>query len=404
MEAGIAPRGRRGPSDPPEVDGIVDSAFALVADEFRANFVERGEIGAAVALYVGGRKVVDLWAGVADKTTGRRWTEDTPAVVFSCTKGLMAICVYSLVQKRLLDLDAPVSRYWPEFGRAGKERIPVRWVLSHRAGLPAVDRVLSSKELLVWDPVVRALEDQRPLWEPGTAHAYHANTYGWLVGEVIARITGRSPGTYFRETFARPLSLHTWIGMPLGAQQDVARTEASVTPTQNRSQTSSDVPERALTLNGALTFPDAFNDPAVRAAEIPAGNGISTARSLAKIFAACVTSVDGARILTRESLDDALRVQSSGPQLYGPVDGSYRWGTGFMLDSPPARPMLGPRSFGHDGAGGQLAFGDDEFGVGFAYVTNQMGGVDDDRSNRLTAAVRSCLRLGVRKSRKRGST
>ncbi len=387
------------------VHGTVDPAFAPVADVFRGNFWERDELGAAVSVYRDGRPVVDLWAGVADRRTGRPWAERTATVVFSCTKGLVAMCAYALVQDGLLDLDAAVTRYWPEFGRRGKEAILVRWLLTHRAGLPALDRTLTRDEILAWDPVIRAIEDQRPLWKPGTAHAYHPNTYGWLVGEVIRRITGASVGTFFRDRFGRPLQLDTWIGLPVSEAHDVARTEMPVDedeadPQSADGRDASDVPRRALTMNDVLPFPGAdgevtFNGADVRAAEIPGGNGISTARSLARVYAACVGPVAGRRVLARESLDDALRVQSSGPQRYGPATstGGLRWGTGFMLASPPIRPMLGPRSFGHDGAGGMLAFGDDEHGIGFAYVTNQMGGTDDDRARRLTAAVRSCLRL-----------
>ena len=379
------------------IEGHVNEGFGPLADAFRAGFERREELGAAVAVYAGGRRVVDLWGGIADRRTGLPWAEKTRAVVFSCTKGLTAMCAYKLVEEGRLDLDAPVVEYWPEFGRHGKERILVRWLLSHRAGLPVIDRPLSRAEALAWTPAIEALEDQPPLWEPGTAHTYHAKTYGWLVGELIQRIAGVSPGTYFREAIAAPLGLRARIGVPIAEQGDVARTEPPPAERNGGAPTRTEIEDRAVTLNGAIPFPGVtgdvtYNDPALRAAELPASNGISAARDLARAYAACVSSVDGVRILRRASLDDALREQSSGPPLFGAPGGTHRWGTGFMLESPPLCPMLGPRSLGHDGAGGQLAFGDDEYRVGFAYVNNLMGGPVDERARRLTAALRVCIR------------
>jgi CubicO group peptidase (beta-lactamase class C family) len=282
-----------------------------------------------------------------------------------------------------------VVEYWPEFGRNGKDRIPMRWLLSHRAGLPVIDRALSRRECLAWGPVIEALEDQAPIWEPGTAHTYHAKTYGWLVGEVIRRVTGLMPGMYFRQVIADPLGVGTQIGVPLQEQGDVARTEPPRDGPGDYVPT--DVEVRALTINGAIPFPIVdgdmtYNAADMRAAELPGTNAISTARDLARIYAACVGEVDGMRLMGEASIQDALREQSSGPQIFGP-DGSQRWSTGFMLDSRPFRWMLGPGSFGHDGAGGLIAFADATSGIGFSYVANQMGGPGDERANRLVAAL-----------------
>jgi CubicO group peptidase (beta-lactamase class C family) len=202
--------------------GFVDEGYGPVADAFYANFLERGDLGAACAVYVAGRKVVDLWGGLADRRTQRPWEAETSAVIFSCSKGLLAICAYLLGQDGRLDLDSPVANYWPEFGQAGKESLTVRCVLAHRAGLPALDVDLTREEVIAWQPVVRAIESQRPLWAPGTAHSYHPLTYGWLVGEVIRRITGLMPGVYFRQAIGDPLGLHTWIGLPPEARDAVA--------------------------------------------------------------------------------------------------------------------------------------------------------------------------------------
>jgi CubicO group peptidase (beta-lactamase class C family) len=384
------------------VHGDVDDGFGSVADAFADNFAERGDLGAACAVYTAGRPVVDIWAGVADARTGRTWDADTAAVIFSCSKGILAICAYVLVQEGRLDLDAPVARYWPAFGAHGKEGITVRWLLSHRAGLPILDRDLTRTEVLAWEPVIRAIEAQPPIWPPGSTHSYHAITYGWLIGEVIHRITGYLPGAYFREAVADPLALHTWIGLPASARESVAWMEPPLPDDDSPAvraiaeSLAKPIAARSHDMGGAFGFPVqdgivSFNDPLIQAAEIPAANGISTARSLARLYAGCVSEIDGPRILTPSSVDDAIRVQSSGRQLYGPPDSGQRWGTGFMLDSPPARPMLSPRSFGHDGAGGQLAFADDTFGIGFAYLSNQMGGLVDERANQLTAAVKGCL-------------
>ncbi|MGK2949455.1 MAG: serine hydrolase domain-containing protein, partial [Acidimicrobiales bacterium] len=195
-----------------EIGGRVEPGFEGVAAAFERSFAEHGEVGAATAAYVGGRKVVDLWGGVADQATGAPYTEGSLQLVFSTTKGATAACANLLAQRGDLDIDAPVAEYWPEFAAAGKADIPVRWLLCHKAGLPYVDATLTLDEALAWDPMIRALEAQAPVWEPGTAHGYHATTYGWLVGEVVRRISGKSLGTFFREELAEPLGLEFWIG------------------------------------------------------------------------------------------------------------------------------------------------------------------------------------------------
>jgi CubicO group peptidase (beta-lactamase class C family) len=166
------------------------------------------------AVYVEGRAVVDVWSDLVDPEANRRWEKDTIAAVASATKGASAICAHMLAQRGELDLDAPVVAYWPEFGAAGKEHIPVRWLLSHQAGLPCVDGPLTFEEACAWDPVIRALEVQKPEWEPGTEHVYHSVTFGYLVGELVRRITGQSLGAFFAGEVALPLGLHAWIGLP----------------------------------------------------------------------------------------------------------------------------------------------------------------------------------------------
>ena len=392
------------PTALPRINGAADEGFGALVDVFADNFRSRGDLGAACTVYLGGRAVVDVWAGIADARSGRPWERETAAVIFSCSKGILAICAYLLVQEGRLKLDAPVTEYWPEFGAHGKEHVTSRELLSHRAGLAALDRDVSLADVAAWAPVIRAIEAQAPLWAPGSGHLYHAMTYGWLVGEVIRRITGLPPGAYLRRALGDPLGLHTWIGLPDEARPSVAwmepplPDEASVAAHEAaRISAENPIVQRSLTMGGAFAFPDrdgyvTFNDPRIQAAEVPAANGISTARSLAQLYASCVSDLGRPRLLTTRSVDDALVERSAGAQLSGMPDDGARWGTGFQLASPPSQPMLGPRSFGHAGAGGQLGFADDEYGVGFAYLSNQMGGYGDARARDLTLALRSILR------------
>jgi CubicO group peptidase (beta-lactamase class C family) len=385
------------------VHGFVDDGFEPVMDTFVANFVERQDLGAACAVYVGGRPVVDVWGGTADRRTGRPWEHDTAAVIFSCSKGLLAICAYLLVEEGRLDLDAPIEHYWPEFGANGKSAITVRDALTHRAGLASLDTDLTTAQVLAWDPVITAIEAQRPSHAPGDGHFYHAMTYGWLIGEVIRRITGQTPGQFFDRALRAPLGLRTWIGLPPEEAPRVAWMEAPLpdedsVPARESARIARDNPliERSLTMCGAYAFPAedsyvTFNDAAIRAGEIPGANGISAAESLARLYAACVSPVDGERILSRNSILDACLPRAGGRQLSGLPDDGSRWGTGFQLASPPSQPMLGTGSFGHAGAGGQLAFGDHNHRVGFAYLSNQMGGYGDARARALSAAVVAAL-------------
>ncbi len=384
------------------IEGVVDAGYGPVADAFVAGFRERGEVGAAVAVHVDGLRVVDLWGGLADATTGRPWRADTPSVVHSCTKGIVAICAWLLVQEGRLDLDAPVSRVWPEFAAAGKEGVTVRMLLTHRAGLPTVDAPLSRADVLAWDPVVRALAAQRPYWDPGADHSYHAKTYGWLVGEVIRRVSGFTPGAFVRERLAGPLGLRTWIGVPAEVLPEIAPLRHPLPPADPELERRDAlavpaIADRVGSLNGSLPLPGdpdrmTYNDPAVLMAEVPGANGVTDARSLSRLYAACVGPVlAGAPLLTAATIDEAVIVRTSGRMRFGGPDRGHRWGTGFMLHSPPIRPMLGPRSFGHDGAGGTLGFGDADHRVGFGYTHNQMGSSPERRATELVEALRACL-------------
>lgn len=388
-------------STPGAVQGRVEPGYEPVGEAFAANFERHGEVGAAFCLYVGGRPVVDVWGGIADAATGRPWEEDTVVLVFSSTKGATAICAHLLAERGELDLDAPVVSYWPEFEACGKGSIPVRWLLCHKAGLPSVDAHLSFEDVLAVEPVVAALAAQAPLWEPGTAHGYHALTYGWLVGEVVRRVTGRSVGQVLASDVAAPLGLELWIGLPSAEESRVApliAAPAPADPEMAKLMASFMGPGtliwRALTLDGAMAADDAagmvFNQRDVHATEMPAANGIATARSLARMYAATVGEVDGVRLLAPATVAGARAEQACGPDKVLMVES--RFGSGFMLDGT-LTPMLGPSSFGHAGAGGSLGFADPDAGVAFGYVMNQMatGLTGDPRTLTLIDAVRGCL-------------
>ncbi len=385
------------------VNGEVAGGYEAVADAFRENFVSRGEVGAAFCLYVEGLKVVDIWGGLADRKRLIPWQDDTLTLVFSTTKGATAICAHILAERGDLDLDAPVGEYWPQFATAGKQSTTVRHLLSHRAGLPTLDTAMSPEEALAWDPPVEALGAQSPAWEPGSRHGYHAVTFGWLMGEVIRRVSGRSPGRFLAEEVSGPLGLDLWVGLPEAEEARVSKLIPAPVVAPDPSYLASIPPAqaerfRAMTSPSSLTMralnptspPLSFNSRAVHAGELPAANGIATARSLAKMYAATVGEVDGRRLLSDSTVAQATAVCSEGPDDVLIVD--TRFGSGFMLPTA-ASPLLGSSSFGHSGAGGSLAFADRDAGVGFAYVMNQMQQnlAGDPRPAALVEAVRACL-------------
>ncbi len=384
-----------------EIEGTVDEGFGKVADAFRRNFDEHGELGAAFALYVDGVPRVDIWAGTADRTSGRAWAADTLQLVFSTTKGAAAICIARLVEAGKLSYDEPVATYWPEFGAAGKEAITVGQMMSHQAAVPYVDAPLTFEEVMAVEPVVHALEAQAPVWKLGTGHGYHALTYGWLAGELVRRVDGRSLGRYFADEVAGPLGLEFWIGLPESEEPRVSRLEAVPLPTDPAILAMmmavmgpGTTGFKTLFMNGVLMGFDPtdnpFNTRAVHATEMPAANGITTARSLARMYAATVGEVDGVRLIG----DDVMRAASA--EVVNGPDKSLivrtRFGYGFMLNDPIVQ-LLSEGCFGHAGAGGSLGYADPAAKVGYGYVMNQMGGniAGDPRTISLNAAVRASL-------------
>ena len=387
------------------VNGAVAAGFEPVREAFAANFARHGDIGAAVCVYRDGRPVVDLWGGVADPGSGRPWARDTLQLVYSATKGVTTTAAHLLVQRGALDLDAPVAEYWPEFAANGKAEIPVRWVLSHRAGVVALDRPVPLADALAWQPMVDALAAQRPQWAPGTAHGYHGRTFGWLVGEVIRRVSGRMPGRFFADEIAGPLGLEFFIGLPAGERGRVSRMVYKQPDFDVAAVPPESIPEEFRELVAALLDPDSlynkafsitdpaeidFNSPEVQAAEMPASNGIGTARGLARMYAALIGEVDGVRLLTPETVASATKEQAAGADRV--IVLPTRFGSGYMLPSD-VNPMTGPSSFGHPGRGGSLGFADPEHGIAFGYVMNHIveDAPNDMRARSLVDAVRESL-------------
>lgn len=385
------------------IHGWTADGFEGVRDAFTANFERGEEVGAAFSAYHRGQKVADLWGGLADQDAGTPWEEDTLALVYSTTKGMTAICAHQLADAGHLDIDALASEYWPEFAVNGKDQISVDHLLSHRAGLAWLDTPMTLDEVLAWEPVVRALEKQEPSWEPGSKHGYHATTYGWLVGEIIRRVSGRTVGQQLRSEVAEPLGLDTWIGLPAEHESRVATLvsegfdmslDALGDPENNPLVAmlapfigEDGVLTKALTApQGAFADPEVWNSQALHAAEIPAANGITDARSLARMYSACVNEVDGIRLLSPDQLADAITQRTSGPNSIL-MNMDIQFGLGFMLRSS-LLPLGGPRSFGHFGAGGSVGWADPDAELAFGYAMNKMsmGLAGDLRSTNLVNA------------------
>lgn len=365
------------------IHGTTEPRFQAVRDAFAANFRDHAEVGAALCVYHRGRCVVDLWGGIADLSTGTPWAEDTLQYVFSTTKGFTATCAHLLVQRVDLDLDAPVADYWPEFAAAGKQHIPVRWLLSHRAGLPALDAPIPLADALAWHPMTTVLAAQRPLWVPGSTHGYHTETFGWLIGEVIRRITGRTPGTFFAEDIATPLGLDAYIGLPPAHAHRVSR----LIEPPAASHTDSPARRRASAITTPRIDP---NDPHVHAAEIPSSNGITTARALARFYNALIDPTEGYPLLTPATLAAAATVQSDA--LDQTLGVHTRFGLGYALPSTTF-PLFGADSFGHGGRGGSLGAAHPPTRTTVGYVMNHMhtGLTTDHRFTNLATAITTSL-------------
>jgi len=371
------------------IGGWVDYDFEPVLDTFVENFDERGEVGAAVCVYVDGRPVVDLWGGLADATEGRPWESDTVTLVYSSTKGVTSVCANLLIEQGRLDPDATVAQYWPEFAANGKEAITVRQAMSHQAGLPFVVGDFTLDEALAWDPIVRAIAAQAPVWEPGTQHGYHMRTFGWIVGEILRRIDGRTIGAFWRDEIASALELDFWIGLPEEIEPRVARLVPPETDlAELLKKFGADLLLAQVFSNpgGHFGYNEMWNTRALHKCELPSSNGIGDARSLARMYASCIGEVDGVRTLQAATVTGATVEQACGKDAVLMIDSCF--GLGFMLGSSFGTANR-PSAFGHAGAGGSLAFADPETGLGFGYVMNDLRFdlEGDPRSEELVKAV-----------------
>ncbi|MFD7280657.1 serine hydrolase domain-containing protein [Streptomyces sp. NPDC059862] len=387
------------PERTPDIHGHCDTRFAAVRTAFEENFRERGELGAAVAVSVDGVTVVDLWGGWADAARTRAWERDTLVNVWSTSKGPVALCAHILADRGLLDLDAPVAAYWPEFAAAGKEKILVRHLLSHRAGLSGPREPHTFADLCDWEVTTGRLAAMEPWWEPGTRSGYHALTYGHLVGEVVRRVSGLLPGAFLEREVTGPLGLDFTIGLPeKEAVRAAELVHPRVAPSSEQAAIFSQLAPAAL---AALTNPvvgaTEANTPEWRAAEIPAANGHGTARAVAALYGIFSGrgTYDGHRILSPEAAERVREGQGACRDLVlgAGFDGETEAGLGLWLSGPHGSYGPDPRAFGHDGFGGSCGLADPEAGVSLGYVMNRMGPhiANDPRKMALVDALYSTL-------------
>ena len=381
------------------IHGNVKPGFEPIASAFENVFADRPQMGASLHILVKGETVADLWGGVADARDGRAWDKDTPTTIFSCTKGLVSILAARLVEEGRLDYADPLTKYWPEFAAAGKDKITVGEALAHKAGLSAPIADLTEEDIVDWGRVTSILAAQAPLWPLGSGYQYHALTHGWLAGEIIRRVTGQSVGSYFRDLITAPLGVDAWIGLPPELADKPAHIRVSQPLidlwAEEAKKPAPNWPYKAMTLGSALPVDlvsetGGFNTPRIRAAEIPGAGGITSAEALATMWSAVVTPTRGLRLLSDDTIAAATRVQSQGQPVFGGDPPYSRWGYGFQLDSE-ARRYLGDTCFGHDGAGGQVGFADPQRQIGFGFVTNWMMGPEDQRATSIIEALRQLL-------------
>lgn len=386
-----------------KIHGSVKPGFERVREAFEENFLNHGEVGAALAVSLDGEIVVDLWGGYADPQRTRPWERDTLVNVYSTTKGITATCAHRLVDQGLLDLDAPVARYWPEFAQGGKEDIPVRHLLSHRAGLPAVKDLIPLERSFEWSALTDALAVQEPWWTPGEKHGYHALTFGHLVGEVIRRVSGKTVGQYFRDEIGRPLGLDFHLGLEDSMHGRCAEmipapldeVDASLPVTQAMMDPTSLTFKAFFVSPLPMVQPLYMNSPEWRRAEFPAANGHSDARSLATLYGALARggeTRDGFRVLSKESIARATEEHSYGEDAV--IMMPIRFGAGFILDMPEMQISPTGALFGHAGMGGSFGYADPDAGIGIGYVMNRMkvvGNSIDPRWPGMISAVYEAL-------------
>ena len=389
--------------------GRVDARFRPVWDAFVTNFSEEEELGAACSVVVDGATVADLWGGWARADRSAEWGEHATVCMMSVAKGVTGIAFNMCVEKGLIDIDRPVAHYWPEFAQNGKDGILVRWCLDHRAAIPVLTTdTLWPGAFLEYEPYIKALEVQEPLWQPGTRAAYHVHNQGFLLGEIMRRVTGHTVGPFLREHVCGPLGAEYYIGgMSAGEQAHVAEVlpntgarlfaakDQAVPPkptTPAGWQDGAVLRSFAFLQNPAEPWHTTMNAPSWRTCEIASGSGHGNARGVARIYGAAVGEVDGVSLLSKPALETMITEQHNQIELL--QDRPYHQALGVLLNTPQAVYMgPNPRSFGHHGLGGSIGFGDPDARIGFSYCCNQMHAVGDNgpRARRLIDAVYSVV-------------
>lgn len=377
-----------------EIHGYCDPRFASVKEAFADNFRHGGDVGASFAATIDGKFIIDIWAGYADAGRTRPWNRDTLACLYSTTKTMTALSALVLVDRGQLDLDAPVAKYWPEFAQAGKEGIPVRYLLSHQSGVAGIDERIPVEALFDWELIAGLLAAQKPWWQPGTQSGYHAITQGYLVGEVIRRITHRTVGTFFREEIAGPLQADCYIGLP--QKYDARVAEMIPPPMWQPGDTgyvsSGSLPEMAQKSMYPLIDLDnpvvVSQSRAWRAAEIPSGNGYGNARSMARMASVMACGeVDGTRLLSSSTIEEAFQEQCYGTDLILMLP--LRWALGFILTSKEMPFGPNPRTLFMGGGGGSAVVIDRDARLSMAYVMNNCIGTAFDGDNRAPSLGRA---------------
>ncbi|MGW3635905.1 serine hydrolase domain-containing protein [Streptomyces sp. NPDC005122] len=387
------------PQPAPDVRGHCDARFTAVRTAFEENFRDRGELGAAVTVVLGGETVVDLWGGWADAAGTRPWERETLVNVWSTSKGPTALCAHILADRGLLDLDAPVAAYWPEFAAAGKEAVLVRHLLSHRAGLAGLREPHTFEQLCDWELTVGRLAAQEPWWEPGTRSGYHALTFGHLVGEVVRRVSGLLPGAFLEREVTGPLGIDFTVGLP---EKEVGRVAELVHPPAALSSEQAAIfaqlaPAAVAALTNPLVGAAEANTARWRAAEIPAANGHGTARAIAALYGifAGRGSHGSRQVLSPEAVERVREGQGSCRDLVlgAGFEHETQAGLGLWLSGANASYGPNPRAFGHDGFGGSCGLADPEAALSLGYVMNRMGPhiADDPRKMALVDALYSAL-------------
>ncbi|MEI8409691.1 MULTISPECIES: serine hydrolase domain-containing protein [unclassified Kribbella] len=356
-------------------DPVVAPGFGAVADAFFRTIPDDDSSGAAMSVWIDGVPVIELWGGVADARTGRPFGFDTLSVIFSCTKGLASVLIAMLIERGTIpSLESPVVNLWPEFGAYGKEVVTIGDALAHRAGLSAPRRELSLEDALDDLTVADVLAEQMPLWPPGEHHQYHTVTHGAITSKLVRLAAGQSISGCFDVYIAGPLQAAAWIGLPESEEHRVSRLVEDPSPPEALTGDPESIywSERAGNFLGGIT-PQSFNSRPLHAAELAAVSGIASASGLAKIWSATVTPTDGVRLISDDMVKALREPRSVGVPRFVTGPPPYQaWGAGVMIPSD-WQPYLSPTSFGHDGAGGQVAFADSDAKLGFAYLTNEMG-------------------------------